>query len=197
MTLEGNNTCPVCGEAFDSGTHEQDCYNSPLSDNGQSKRLSEFGPFEKWDVVAWRRTYHGEEGMTDFLDRVNRPHMNGQPVNVGYVRRVYPAHLQVEEATKSKAGDRVWRDSPIQLNSRMAEMELTTVRKEKVVGKKEREHNKVYQKKKRQREERQRRFQAKRDWKELPAWKRLLLWLTVRKRDWIYSRITELKENEE
>lgn len=156
------------------------------------------GKFEdckKWDLVAWPQRQYGEPDMVEFLELRHQPHLNGQPMKVGYVRRIHDRHVMVEEAKPTRGGGAI--RQPVNLGVHGDIMQLTPVKYKDIVARKEREHNDLYQEKKAIRERTERRFHARLDWRELPAWKRWVLYLTMSKGNWIENRMAEIKEEDQ
>jgi len=158
------------------------------SDRWPDDTVKDLGPFEKWDLVAWPKLGYSGDEFEQVFDRRRTPHIDGQPMRVGYVQKVDERVVHVLEAEPSRYGEERIRDPSLP--------HAVPMPKKKIVAKKEREHNPRYQREKKKREGQRRHDQATREWRELPAWKRWTLFLTGTKYDWIHSRVTQIKENE-
>lgn len=164
-------------------------FNETKTSGPPGQMVDDLEPYEEWDLVAWpKHGYSGDE-FEQVFDRLRTPHIDGTPMRVGYVQKVTEDSVHVLEAEPSRYGEERIRDPSFQ--------HAVPIRKEKIVAKKQREHNPRYQREKKKREEQRRHRQANLEWRELPAWKRWTLFLTGSKYDWIHSRITQIKENEE
>lgn len=152
--------------------------------------VEDLEPYEKWDLIAWPKLGYTGDSWDRFFDAMDAPRIDGQPMKLGYVVKVEGRYVYVREAEPSRFGQE-------RIKSLCAEPSVpTTVPKEKIVAKKQREYNERYQVEKQKRERRERRRRARFDWLDLPAWKRWAFFLTRSKGEWIERRVEKLKEDQ-
>lgn len=190
--LEGNDTCVVCGHSFDSDEHQNNCINTPQAQSEPEcdwpgEHVEDLEPYEKWDLIAWpKKGFTSSTEWDQLFERMRTPHLDGVPMEQGYVLHVSERWLKVAKCKPSRIGSpRMiprYRRHPV------------TVQKEDVVAKKQREYNPRYQQKLKEKREQEKRVYAKRKWRELGALKRFYLWATGSKKYWIQDRKEEYDE---
>jgi len=148
-----------------------------MTDNWSGEVVEDLEPYEKWDLIAWPKRGIIEDDFTQFFELMDTPHINGEPMQIGYVKAVGNYVVEVIKAEPSAFGP-----PRMELHNR----EFTKIiQKNDIVAKKQREHNEKYQKEKEKRQKRRRRAFAKMEWRKLSLLKRIWLTLTGSKESWL------------